>query len=153
MMLQSELGNIHAEIINNLQTIEANLNALKSGQEVVRPLLILDTNAWESAKLRNNIFIKNTADLFKMVNLYSAVHIINEKIRFRENYRMSNQALSNYNERLKIIDNDIKEAIGQIKGLHTIAQEYLHKTYPLIVKGYSFTSDKGIVNEAANKTK
>lgn len=147
IMLQAELGHIHGAITNNLQTIEANLEALNKGKEIVRPLVLFETTAWESAKLRSNIFIRNTGDLFKIVNLYSAIHIVNEKIRFRENYRMGNQAMSNYNERLKKIDNDLKQALEKIKGFHVIAQEFLHKEYPIVVKGYSFTLDKGLVKE------
>lgn len=151
VMLQSELGSIHAEINENLKTLDKNLVELETGKEVVRPLLALDTDAWESAKLRNSIFIKNTGDLFKMVNLYAAIDVINEKIRFRENYRMTNQAMSNYNERLKIIDNDIKQALEKVKEYHRIAQEYLHKAYPLVVKGYSFSLNTGIVQETREK--
>jgi len=151
VMLQSELGSIHGEINENLKTLEKNLLELEIGKEVVRPLLVLDTAAWESAKLRNGIFIKNTGDLFKMVNLYAAISIINEKIRFRENYRMTNQAMSNYNERLKIIDDDIKHALENMNEYHKIAQEYLHKAYPLIVKGYNFSLNTGIVKEAEGK--
>lgn len=150
-MLQSEMGSIHGAVNSNLETIQANLAAMEKGKETVRPLLLLDTDAWESAKLRNNVFIKNTGDLFKMVNLYSAIHIINEKIRFRENYRVANQALINYIERLKIIDNDIKNAFEKVKGLHVNAQKFLHEEYPMVVTGYSFSLDKGVVKESGQK--
>ncbi|MFA6142530.1 MAG: hypothetical protein WC738_04455 [Candidatus Omnitrophota bacterium] len=148
LMLQSELGEMHAGINTNLDTVNANLQALETSKEVVRPLIFLQTSAWESAKIRNNIFIKNTDDLFKLVNLYSAVHVVNEKIRFRDNYRMSNQAMTNYNDRLKIIDSDIKQALEKLREFHSIAQEYIHRDYPMVVKGYSFALDQGRVKKA-----
>jgi hypothetical protein len=126
-MIQFELAQINGAITNNIQTIEANLEAIEKNKEIIRPLMPLNTIAWESAKLRNTIFIENTGDLFKLVNLYTAAHIINEKIRFRENYRLFNQAMPNYRERIGKIDRDIKQALEKIKGLLTIAQEFIHK--------------------------
>ena len=145
LMLQSELGSMFAAINTDLSVIDKNLLALNNKQEVLQPLLLLETNAWESAKLRNNIFIKNTGDLFKLINLYTTVYIINEKIKFRENYRVSNGVMPNYIEKLIIIDNDIKQALTKMKSLHEAAQQFLHSEFPLIVKGYGFSLVDGKV--------
>lgn len=147
-MIQLELGCIHGSITHNLKTIEANRKALEEGKgAVLRPLILLEMTAWESAKLRNNVFIKNTGDLLKLAYLYTVIDLTNEKIRFRENYLMSNQAMSNYGKNLRIIDDDIKQILEKTKKFHSIAQEFIHKEYPLVVKGYSFSSESGLIKK------
>jgi hypothetical protein len=146
-MLQFELANMHATITNNLKIAESNLELLQSGEQNIKPLELIETAAWESAKLRNHIFVKNTGDLFKLANLYSAIHLVNEKIRFRENYRVANQSTVNYTEILRKIDTDIKSALEKTKKFHKLAQDFLYKEYPLIVKGYSFSLDRGEVKK------
>lgn len=58
---------------------------------------------------------------------------------------MSHQAMSNYYNRLKIIDSDLKQALEKLREFHSIAQEYIHKDYPIVVKGYSFSLEQGQV--------
>ncbi len=146
-ILQMELAEQHAAISSNLKIIDQNLQALQSGQMVVIPLHVLPVSAWESAKLRNDIFIDTTADFFKMVNLYSAIHIVNEKITFRENYRQANQAISNYSVVLKTIDIELRNSLENLSELHSVAQNFLHKKYPLVVKGDSFSLENGLVKD------
>lgn len=151
IMVQLELANIYGTIDINIKTIQTNLKKLEAKSESVSPLVLFETSAWESAKLRNNVFIKNTGDLLKVVHLYTAIHVINEKVRFRENFRMANQAMPNYTERMKMIDSDISQNLEKAKGLLTSAQDFFDKNYPFLVKGYSFLlDDKGMVNEVKN---
>ncbi len=146
-MLKFELGENHAVIEQNLKIIQTNRKAMGNAQQTMIPLSLLKTDAWDSAKLRNNLFVKNTSDLFKLVNLYTAVHIVNEKIVFRENYRISNQAMSNYNEVMKIIDNSIEEALTKTLPLLENTQNSLDKMHSLKVEGPGFTITNGFVAE------
>lgn len=143
-MLQFELAEMQAIVGSNLKAIQPNTE-----KDIVRvktrSLMLLNTAAWETAKLKHNTFITNTGDLFKLVHLYAAVHVANEKIRARESFRLYNQAATDFQEKMTVIDSDIKQTLEKLLPYHTVAQEFLHSQYPFVVEGYSFTSDAGIV--------
>jgi len=146
IMLKSELSQTHATIQSNIKTIDANQKILSEGKEVIAPLLLLPSDAWNSAKLRNSLFLKETSDLFCFMNLYTGISIVNSKIINRENYRTANQAMNNYHDRLSKIDLDIKEALEKLSPLLQTAQNTIYRLYVWKVEGGSFqVSEKGVV--------
>ena len=146
-MLQFELAEMHATIISNLKAIPPNPVQTNTVATNTRPLLLLNTAAWETAKLKHSIFVTNTGDLFKLVNLYTATHVANEKIRARENYRLYNQAMTDHQEKLNAIDADIRQTLEKTMRFHSIAQQFLHSQYPFTIEGYSFSFDDGVVRK------
>ena len=140
-MLKVELSEINATVNQNLQTITENLKLLKEQKEVLRPLLLFNTDAWAAAKLRNNSFLDTTADLFKFLNLYTVINIANEGIKYRENYRVSNQGMFDYGSKLEKIDEDIKIKLEKIRPLLQNAQAALYVIQIDKVNGRSFSID------------
>lgn len=150
-MLKMELAENNGVVNSNLKTIESNRKARENAKRTVTPLQLLKTDTWTGAKLRNNLFIKDTADLMKLVNLYSAINIMNEKIQFRENYRISNQAMTNYDDVLSVIDNDIEAGLKKTLPFLSNAESCLYRMHSLKVRGKSFTIEEGIVKEKEGK--
>ena len=145
LILKSELAETNAVINFNLKILEDDLKALKEKKEVIPPLVLLSTDAWISARLRNNVFLHNTADLLRFVNLYTMIYMVNEKIRYREQYRIQNQPMSNYHFRLEQIDKDVEQVLQKILPVLINAQQALDRVYKWKVVGPSFHIKNGQV--------
>ena len=147
LTLQTELGTQYLVISANLDVVNSDLSAIDEGKLNVLPLYVLPDSAWETARLRNTIFIDTTADFIKMTNLYIAVEQINTSIRYRENYIESNQNQPHYIEIVKNIDTNLKKYLEHGITLNAQAQAFMRKKYPLELKGRPFKVEEGVVKE------
>ena len=146
-MLKMEFAENCATINEDLVCIQETREARQNGKRNMAPLSLLKEDAWMSAKLRNKIFIRDTIDLMKLVNLYSFVHLVNERIQFRENYRISNQAASNYDDAIAILDHDIEDVLNRMLSILKDTENSLDKIYPVKISGPRFVAKDGMISE------
>jgi hypothetical protein len=144
-LLRLESSQNHGIITNNLKMIEKNIEFNDSGSFLIAPLWYLESNAWESAKLRNNLFIRNTKDLMQVQNLYTVISTINRLISYREQFIL---ARLNTNERSRILkkfDLKLRQSIEKAKELNDLVKEFLYMLPPHEIKGPMFKFNKGRV--------
>ncbi len=151
VLLRLETGRIYGAIENNIKVLNRNINAKDIASAPPSSLSRLESSSWNSAKLRNNLFIKNTGDLIQIENLYTLVSITNEQIVFRENFINANFNTKFYLENLKRIDSDLLRTISHAKKLNEIVQDYLYSIPPEKIEGYSFEMSKGKVENTSKK--
>jgi len=151
VLLRLETGRIYGAIENNIKVLNRNINAKDIASAPPSSLSRLESSSWNSAKLRNNIFIKNTGDLIQIENLYTLVSIANEQIIFRENFINANFNTQYYLENLKRIDSELLRTISHTKELNEIVQNYLYAIPPEKIEGYSFEMSKGKVENTSKK--
>jgi hypothetical protein len=103
------------EVVSNIKILEQNQNTLRTelgalpeGKSVVTPLLLLHTGSWEllKASIPERLFAGN-GTLNPVTDAFAMASAINETIRSRENYRISNGAMSNFSSRMKLYDDDL----------------------------------------------
>lgn len=151
VLLRLETGSIHGAIENNIKMLNININAKDIASIPPPSLCRLKSSTWESAKLRNNIFIKNTGDLIQLENLYTLVTIVNEQIVFRENFINTNFNTKSYLENIKRIDSWLLRTIYQTKKINEIVQDYLYAIPPEKIEGYSFEISNDKVENTSKK--
>jgi hypothetical protein len=106
---------VRDEITSNLAIIEQNQRALQlelgvlaDGKTLVTPLLLLHTGSWELLKVSiPERFFKEKGTLNSITDAFAKAGAINETVRSRENYRISNGAMSNFSSHMKLYDDDL----------------------------------------------
>lgn len=106
---------IRDEVASNIAIVQQNQNALKQELEaltqdktLVAPLLLLSTGSWELLKASiPERFFKGKGSLKLVTDAFALANAINQTVRSRENYRISNGAMSNFAGRMKLYDHDL----------------------------------------------
>lgn len=106
---------VNEELIANIFICQSNKNALeqeiiflKEKKSLVSPIVLLQNGAWDLIKINFPTQIeKDEKLLLKIRSLTQLIQYINENIRSRENYRINNGAMSNYESKLQKYDNSI----------------------------------------------
>jgi hypothetical protein len=95
----------------NLETMKFNMDLLKHEIEVidqkrviVEPLMQLQNSFWDLIKIQIPKNLTNGEILRKIRYVAQQINQINETLRSREDYRVNNQAMSNFHIRLKSYD-------------------------------------------------
>ena len=119
---QATLGAIAEEMKANQEAIDRNINilageleVLKQGRRVVKPLSLLQTSAWDLVKISRpgRLFVPNT--IVKLREIVTLAGQLNEEIRSRESYRIYNGAMNNYLEVLRLYDENLLAAHNQLR--------------------------------------
>lgn len=102
--LQREIA-VNIQILDaNYETLEKDTEAAKQQKEVVIPLSLLETQVWQSTRL-SGFLASLRPDLAREIDLtYSRSLIYNQKIQWREFYRLTNQAMDNYARRRELLN-------------------------------------------------
>lgn len=103
-LLSDELEHNFSVIKNNKSVIIQELGYLKKNKSIVNALDIPREDFWEVFKLNydHRFFSIERVKLIK--DIYSLTSYVIENIESRENYRISNQAMSNFHTRMKKYD-------------------------------------------------
>jgi hypothetical protein len=101
-------------ISNNQRLLNEEIKILPKQQSVVIPLLSLKNGYFELLKINFSVFSKHPEEFVEARNMAVAIDLINETIQSRENYRISNGAMSNYDNRLKIYDDMLVQLNNQL---------------------------------------
>jgi hypothetical protein len=98
------------------------VEADKSGEVVTPPVMPLLTSAGETAYLHGSLEVYSKDLAIGIGNVYAINYIINKRIEGRDFYRFTNQAMSNYAVRRKMLNTELegilKEREGRLKHLH-----------------------------------
>lgn len=144
-LLRLESSRNHGIITNNLKIINKNIDLNDSASLLMAPLWFLESTAWESAKLRNNLFIRNTMDLMQVQNLYTMIDIINRQISYREQLILARLNANETSKILKILDLNLRQSIEKAKELNDVVNKFLFLLPPHEIKGPEFKRKKGSV--------
>ena len=111
---------------SNKILIKQELDIIKSGSVVVDPLTPLHNSMW--SVVAQNIpkkLIKNSKTLESLRDATNGIMLISEAISSRENYRINNSSMTNFNNRLEIYDGIILKNINTLLGhLEQLVQEF-----------------------------
>lgn len=113
---------VNEELVANVFICESNKNALgqelkflKEKKSLVSPISLFQNSTWDLLKINFPKQIGKDKDLLKKIrNLTQLIDHTNESIRSRENYRINNGAMSNYESRLQKYDENILEFTNHI---------------------------------------
>lgn len=116
---ETVLSAVKEELISNLSILQYNqtllqkeIEVIDENRSVVAPLSILQTGFWDLVKINLPQKLRKGNILVRIRRLAQLTDQINEKIQSRENYRINNQAMSNYHRRMKLYDETLLESIG-----------------------------------------
>jgi len=108
---------LRGEFVTNIVFLERNkehllkdIEVAKERKEVVVPLASLSTRAWEAVQLAGALPEFSE----ELEQTYAAVSILNQRIQARELYRATSQAMSNYDQRRTLINQDLLTAVEKL---------------------------------------
>jgi hypothetical protein len=113
--IQQELGTDLELLSTDLGLLSEDTKAAAGQREVVQPLELLSTAAGETAYLRGSLEADSVELTIKLRTVYSSISILNRRIEYREAYRLTNGAKSNYHGRRKLINQDLQQLIEEIR--------------------------------------
>lgn len=112
---------LRSEVIANIALLELIQEQLskdselaKENKELVPPLPLLPTRAWESVHLAGGLSDDREQLAQELRETYLVVTILNQRIQARETYRAMNQAMSNYGARRQILNRDLLESVEKV---------------------------------------
>ena len=127
LFLKNELG-INSAIANeNGMAVNRDLSLLKEHRSILNPLAEFKSEMWNVAKSRGVRFITNLDDVNRIERAYAGMEIANYKIRSRENYRLTNRAMSNFEEGMMKIDTGLLVTIEEVKKAITESETILDR--------------------------
>jgi hypothetical protein len=129
---QALLNIIQYELNENISILDINeailkqeLEVLDEHKSVVPPLIQLQSGFWDLLKI-NLSFPKKIRKFDTSINLIRIAKNLtemNETIKSRQDYRINNEAMSNYNSRMKIYDDMLLHGSEELRKLLTELQE------------------------------
>ena len=110
------------EVAGNMEILDGNRALLEQdtalggqGQEAISRLILLRTQVWESTRLTGALGAVGTQFLNELETTYLRTLMLNERIQGRELYRMTNQAMDNYNRRRMLINGEVLDGVKQLR--------------------------------------
>ncbi len=114
--LSLEISENKKTINQNEIAIEAELKVLDQNKSIISPLGLLNNNSWEFVKLNLPKKLINDSTALEFVSEISKlIREVNGIISSRENYRINNEAMSNYSTRIGLYDNLINSKQKELK--------------------------------------
>lgn len=116
--LKNKLGVNMGILGDNLILIEDELRLLESDKCIVAPFFLLDADIMGLLSFCTPKKIRTNPNfLSKIVTLSRLSKNLNETVQSRESYRISNGAMTNHSERLKIYDGVLRSQINNLRSL------------------------------------
>ncbi len=116
---ETVISAVKEELVSNLSILQYNqtilqkeLEVIAEDKSVVAPLSLLQSGFWDLVKINLPRKLTKVDTLAQIRKAAQLADQINEQIRSRENYRINNQAISNYHFRMKLYDQILLENIG-----------------------------------------
>lgn len=89
--------------------LEIELKIIPEGKTLVSPLPLLHTGAWGILKVSIPQRLLTPNAITKLAETYRLAEAVNETLRSRESYRLQNGAMSNFQSRMGLYDQDLLE--------------------------------------------
>lgn len=112
------LSAVKEELVSNLDILQYNqvllqtdIKIIDENKSVIAPLNLLQSGFWDLVKINLPQKLTKGDTLVKIRKAAQLTDQINEQIRSRENHRINNQAMTNYNRRMKLYDETLLESI------------------------------------------
>jgi len=126
---------IHEELLANKKSAEQNLAWLQHELEILsqdkvisQPLVLMKTGFWDLAKVNLSRELLVDDRLERLRNLGFLTEYVNEAIRSRENYRIHNEGMSNYRDRLQTTDellvSNLQDLLERIAAYEAVYARY-----------------------------
>ena len=112
--LKEELANNLDRLKDNQELIKKELEALNEHEDLVSSLFCLQNEFWNLIKINLPKKLVEKDIRVRLRDIIFLTEKINDDIRSRENYRINNRAMTNYESRLKIYDDVILKNIEKI---------------------------------------
>ena len=113
LLQQEATANCHI-LGANRELLNRDNQAANDNKEIVIPLSLLHTQSWESIRLTSDLDSLDP-DLLKQLELsHMKTLILNQQIQGRELYRLTNQSMSNFNRRRRLINENLQVAIKDL---------------------------------------
>ena len=113
-ILQGEIVANMAFLERNREHLTKDIDLAKEQREIVVPLNLLSTRAWESVHIQGTLSPDHSELLKELEQTYISVSILNQRIQARELYRIVSQAMSNYHQRRVLINQDLLTATEKL---------------------------------------
>ena len=126
-VIQYELNENISILDSNEAIVKQELQVLSNHQSVVQPLMPLQHGFWDLLKV-NLSFPKEISCLDSTIKIIRIVQIakgINETIQSRQEYRIHNEAMTNFSSRMKIYDEILLQESEELRKLLNELQEML----------------------------
>ena len=126
-IIKYELSENISVLDNNKTILKQELKGLDKHEIVIQPLIQLQCGFWDLLKI-NLSFPKKISDFDSSMNLIRIAQItkeINETIISRQEYRIHNEAMSNYSVKMKIYDEIVMKKIEKMQELLSELQSIL----------------------------
>jgi len=124
---ETVLSAVKEELQNNLDLskhiyryLQEEFKVIDTNKTIVEALPILYVGFWDLIIINLPKKLLKTDVLIKIRNVSQFTNIINEQIRSRENYRINNEAMSNYHSRIKLYDQIL---MGHVVKLSRLLEE------------------------------
>lgn len=108
---EAVLAAVREELLSNIMLIKEHdsflqheLSVITDKKTVIQPLTPLKIGSWDVLKINIPKKLKSGDALVKVREASQRTDRVNEIIRSRENYRIQNEAMSNFHSRIKMYD-------------------------------------------------
>lgn len=115
--LEANLKSIDAD----LRTLNEELRLLPQGSFKVQPLTVMKVGFWEVAKINPPAELIISGRLGSLADLSERCQALNELLQSRETYRLHNESMSNFHDRMAIYD---QLAIGAMQDVRNLIGKY-----------------------------
>ena len=117
-LLSDELECNFSVVKRDKSSIEHELNYLKQGQNVINALDVPRADFWEVFKLNYDHKFFSYEQIKLIKDVYSKIHSIIVNIESRENYRISNGAMSNFSSRMSKYDEILLNLFNEFETMY-----------------------------------
>jgi hypothetical protein len=113
--LNEELNENKTISERNIEMLRQELTALKEHKTIVEPLRLLKIGFWDIAKVNLPKSLLKGNQMLKLRDVAAIIDDCNEQIRSRENYRIHNGAMSNFEGRMRHYDEGLMESLSSLQ--------------------------------------
>lgn len=114
-LLKDEVKENIVLLNKNIKDLENEIAILSQGKAIPVPLgFMLNTSSWELFRLNLELKKDNLENITKLKSIYSAISELNDILSSRKNYKITNGAMSNYENYLKSYNTSIIQASNKI---------------------------------------
>ena len=117
-LLSDELEHNALVVRENKSLIEQELNSLEEGRSLIKALAIPEADFWEVFKQNYDYKFFPTEKAKLVKDIYSKIHSIIVNIESRENYRISNGAMTSFSNKMTRYDNILLNLLNEFEVLY-----------------------------------
>jgi len=114
-IVQADLSTNLLRVRSNLGSLNHELSMLSQRMSLVEPLPLLRIGFWEILRLEPSSKFFRIEEKSNLHELYDLTERINERLRAREQFKVNNGAMSNFESIMKIHDDGLIKELAKLK--------------------------------------